>query len=336
MKFWNTTIFGFFVLSLLVVFSSCDSNRDRSGKVRSIGNTSEILVVVENEHQWENSIGKVIKEYLGRSQYGLNQEEPIFDLAHIQKKSFNELFKKHRNIFIVEIDKTIGEPKIELHEDYWSKPQKIFKITAPDATSFKTVFAENAETFRLKYNQAERYRILTVFRTTSPNKVTKKVLKQFGLNITIPRDFYLAKTEKDFLWLRKEPEKFSQGIIMFAEPYMDTAQFSQASIVARINRFQQQFVPGAIEGSYMSTDAEYIPPRSEIIDDFLTDYAVETRGLWKVEGDFMSGPFVSYTFVEPNSNNIVTLMGYVYLPNKEKRDLLRQLEAILYSTQINS
>jgi len=256
--------------------------------------------------------------------------------GNIQKKSFNELFKKHRNIFIVEIDKTIGEPKIELREDYWSKPQKIFKITAPDATSFKTVFAENAETFRLKYNQAERDRILTVFRTTSPNKVTKKVLEQFGLNITIPRDFYLAKTEKDFLWLRKEPEKFSQGIIMFAEPYMDTAQFSQASILARTNRFQQQFVPGAIEGSYMSTDAEYIPPRAEIIDDFLTDYAVETRGLWKVEGDFMSGPFVSYTFVEPNSNSIVTLMGYVYLPNKEKRDLLRQLEAILYSTQINS
>ena len=56
----------------------------------------------------------------------------------------------------------------------------------------------------------------------------------------------------------------------------------------------------------------------------------------EVEGDYMSGPFVSYTFVEPNSNNIVTLMGYVYLPNKEKRDLLRQLEAILYSARFNS
>lgn len=336
MKIWNTSIIGLFFLSFLIVFSSCDSKRDRSGKVRSIGNTSEILVVVENEHQWENSIGKVIKEHLGRPQYGLNQEEPIFDLAHIQKKSFNDLFKKHRNILIVDIDKNVAEPKLELREDYWSKPQKVIKITAPDATSFKTIFSENAETFRLKYNQAERDRILTVFRTTSPNKVTKKVLEQFGIIMTIPRDFYLAKTENDFLWIRKETEKFSQGIIIFAEPYMDTAQFSQASIVARTNRFQQQFVPGAIEGSYMSTDAEYIPPLSETISDFVTDYAVETRGLWKVEGDFMSGPFVSYTFVNPNTKNIITLMGYVYQPNKEKRDLLRQLEAILYSVRFNT
>jgi len=29
----------------------------------------------------------------------------------------------------------------------------------------------------------------------------------------------------------------------------------------------------------------------------------------------------------------MTLLGYVYKPNKDKRDLLRQLEAILYSTK---
>lgn len=334
MIFRNST-FLILLVFLLAGITSCNSNRDASGKVRSIGNTSEILVVVENEQQWENSIGKVIKEELGRVQYGLNQDEPIFDLAHIQKKSFNDLFKKHRNILIVEIDKNIQTPKIELQEDYWSKPQKIIRVTAPSVTDFKSIFADNSETFRLKYNQAERERILNVFRTTSPNKVTNKVLEQFGLGITIPRDFYLAKSENDFMWIRKETEKFLQGIIIFGEPYMDTAQFTQASIIARTNRFQKQFVPGGIEGTYMSTDTEYIPPSSDNISDFFTEYAIETRGLWKVEGDFMSGPFVSYTFIEPKNNKIITLMGYVYQPNKEKRDLLRQLEAILYSGRLS-
>lgn len=328
--------YTFLSLVLFLMLSSCDQKSNRSDKVRSIGNTSEILVVVENEQQWENSIGKVIQYHLGKPQYGLNQEEPIFDLAHIQKKSFNDLFKKHRNILIVDIDQKVTEPKIELHEDYWSKPQKIIKITAPSSTAFKATFSQHSESFRLKYNQAERERILNVFRTTSPNKVTKKVLEKFDLHITIPRDYYLAKSEKDFIWIRKETEKFSQGIIIFSEPYVDTAQFAHASIISRTNRFQQQFIPGGIEDSYMSTDTEYIPPASEIITDYFTDFAVETRGLWKVEGDFMSGPFVSYTFVEPVNNSIITLMGYVYQPNKDKRDLLRQLEAILYSAHFDS
>ena len=336
MKFTRNTVLITFILFTLFANVSCKQNRNRSDKVRSIGNTSEILVVVENEQQWENSIGNVIKEKFGRPQYGLNQEEPIYDLAHIQKNSFSDLFKKHRNILIVDIDKNITKPKIELREDYWSKPQKLIKITAASADEFNTVFKKNAETFRLKFDQAERERILTVFSSTSPNKTTTKITEQFGINLTIPREFYVAKTETDFMWVRKETEAFSQGILIFSEPYQDTAQFSNPSIIARTNRFQQRFVPGAIEGSYMATDDEFIPPVSEIVSDFITGYTVETRGLWKVEGDFMSGPFLSYTFVNPKNNQIVTLMGYVYQPNKNKRDLLRQLEAMLYSAQFSS
>jgi hypothetical protein len=57
------------------------------------------------------------------------------------------------------------------------------------------------------------------------------------------------------------------------------------------------------------------------------------RGVWSVEHDFMGGPFISYTFVDPRNNQILTLMGYVYHPNKKKRNLLRQLEAIIYSVK---
>lgn len=329
-----TSILGItFMLSLIL--SSCETPASNSGKPRSIGNTSEILVVVQNEEQWENSIGNEIRKYLGHSQYGLNQDEPIFKLAHIQKNSFNDLFKKHHNILIVDIEKA-AKPKIELREDQLAKPQEIFTIIAPSVKEFKTIFENNIDLIKMKYGRAERERIMSVFRTTSPNKVTSQVLKNFSLQMTIPRGFYVAKTEPDFMWIRKETEAFSQGIIIFEEPYKDTAQFLTASIVARMNRFQKQFVPGGLEGSYMSTDHEFIPPKSEVIDDFFTDYAVETRGLWKVEGDFMSGPFISYTFLNVQNNKIVTLMGYVYQPNKEKRDLLRQMEAILYSARYKS
>lgn len=327
-------ITGLFLAVAIVMLAtvSC-KERSRSEKVRSIGNTSEVLVVVENEQQWDNKIGQVIREYLGAEQHGLNQSEPIFKLAHLQKQSFSEMFQKHRNLLIVEIDKKAEKTKVEFYEDHWSKPQVIFKIIAPNADEFVTAFESQVPTFIEKYENAERERILNVFRTSAANIVTDKVADDFGLKMTIPREFYLAKEEPDFLWIRKEPEAFSQGIVLFSEPYVDTAQFSQASIIARTNRFLKRYIPGSSEGTYMTTSEKFVMPQAEVISDFLTDYAVEVRGLWRVEGDFMSGPFVSYTFLDPRSNQIVTMQGYVFRPNKEKRDLLRQLEAILYSTE---
>ena len=45
----------------------------------------------------------------------------------------------------------------------------------------------------------------------------------------------------------------------------------------------------------------------------------------------MGGPFVSYTFVDERRGKLVTVEGFFYEPNKEKRNALLQLEAIAYS-----
>ena len=97
----------------------------------------------------------------------------------------------------------------------------------------------------------------------------------------------------------------------------------------------KQYIPGPSNGSYMKTDQEYFPPESRVIGDFATDYAVKTAGLWMLENDFMGGPFLSYSFVDPKNQELITLCGYVYQPNKKKRDLLRQLEAIMYSVDFD-
>ena len=321
------------IMAVLFVFSACTKNTGRSGKVRSIGKTSEILVVVENEQQWENSIGKTIREYFGKDQQGLPQPEPLFDLAHVTKTSFSDLLKKHRNIFIVEIDKNSIEPKIELVGNHWAEPQVVIRITAPNKSVFLQTFEKNAGVFTERYNQTERERIATLFKST-PNKDAVREIKQnFGLKLIVPRDYHLVRSETDFIWIRKETNDYSQGFFIFREAYKDTAQFSKASVSARTNRFLKQYVSGPTEGSYMTLDETYYEPEPLIVTDFSTEYAVELRGFWDVENDFMGGPYVSYTFTDPENEWIITLFGYVYHPSKEKRNLLRQVEALLYSVE---
>ena len=79
---------------------------------------------------------------------------------------------------------------------------------------------------------------------------------------------------------------------------------------------------------------EDMPPIVNYISTFPTGFAAEMRGMWCLVGDYMAGPFISYTFPDNRTGNLVTLEGYVYYPNHDKRDDLLQLQAILYSIKM--
>jgi hypothetical protein len=326
------TLFSF-IMALLLTATSCKENKQRSSMPRSIGNTSEVLVVLQDKEQWDNEVGKTIKKVLGADQYGLPQKESLFKLAHITSDGFGKLFQKHHSILIVNVDKKAQKVKLEKTLNKWAKPQVIFKLTAPDSKTFSKAFEKYSETIIKALNQVERERIMNFFNAAPNIELMQKFADQFKLKMTIPEGFYLAKTEPGFMWFKLDANKHNLGLIAISTPYKDTAQFSNKSITARLMLFMHDYIPGPTEGSWMSIDTVYVPPVSKPVDDFFVPYTVETRGMWRVENDFMAGPFVAYTFINPNTNELVTLLGYVYKPSKEKRDLLRQVEAILYSTQ---
>jgi hypothetical protein len=57
---------------------------------------------------------------------------------------------------------------------------------------------------------------------------------------------------------------------------------------------------------------------------------LEMRGFWDVHGDYMGGPFVSYSAVDKASGRLLTLDCYIYSPKEDKRNFLRQLEHLVY------
>ena len=299
----------------------------------SIGSTAEVLVVIQNDQQWNGPIGQIIRKDLAADMYGMPQKEQLFKLLHIQSDNFSDIFQKQRNIFIVNINPKVKEPKVTATYDKWAAPQIIFTLTAPSPEVFVKVFQDKKDYFINKYMDFERKRIQKVFSTSLDDKVMKTIKKNFSFTLNVPTGFYVAKSGPHFMWIRHEANRYSQGILIIAIPYKDTAQFSRDKILDVIQRFQLHQIPGPTNGSYMSIDRKFVIPKAKRITDFPTGFAVEIRGLWRVEHDFMGGPFVSYTFVNKNTNELVTLFGYVYYPNHQKRDLLLQVEAILYSVK---
>ena len=319
------------IAALACIMAGCSEDPKIAKKDRSVGGTSEIMVVTQNDEQWNGRIGDSIRHFFLDYQYGLPQPESRNEVAHINVSGFNDMFRKHKNILEVEIKPGIEKAVAETAEDLWAAPQRYIKITAPDATSWVELFDKQKEVYQQWFDKVERERIMNVFRPTVDNNIGNAIAKKFGFTLTVPQGFYIAKDEPDFMWIRKELERSSACIIIYQTPYRDTAQFSTNSLVAMRDMMLEQYIPGPLEGSYMATETEFVPPLVTPVRDFPAGYTVEMRGMWRVENDFMGGPFVSYTFSDSRTGNLVTVEGYYYEPNQKKRNQLLQLEAILYS-----
>jgi hypothetical protein len=65
-------------------------------------------------------------------------------------------------------------------------------------------------------------------------------------------------------------------------------------------------------------------------------YTVEVRGVWKLKNNSMGGPFLGYVFVDESLGRLYYVEGFVYAPGKKKRNIIRELETILWTFETQS
>ncbi|MDT8393164.1 MAG: DUF4837 family protein [Bacteroidales bacterium] len=320
------------LMLLTIAFSSCER------KVRyeqSTGKTNEILVVTNNKTQWNGELGRVVKDFFGQPLPGLPQPEPMFRLFNIADENMNKIFRSQHNILIIDINPGFSEPLVETRTDHWARPQRLIKITAPDLASFKESFEQHKTAFLKAFNELEIKRTNQQFKMARSVKLTNIIKKKFGFDIQLPGGFVIGSEDDQFIWLRQSMHKVKQdvelGIMIYEAPYTDTSVFSPEYILDLRDSLTRKHIPGPSEGSYMITSRDYIPAVFNRQDDFVSGFAVETRGLWMVKNDFMGGPFISFTFTDPGLERVITVDGYVYNPGDLKRNFIRQMEAIFYT-----
>lgn len=322
------------IIALIIAFAavcvSCSNNKEPR-KDRSLGGSSEVLLVTQNDEQWEGRMGEAVRDFFEVNQYGLPQPEHNFKVAHININALNDMFKKHRNLIIAEIVPDLQNPVIESQVDWMSAPQYAIKIRAKDTDTWIKVFDSQKDDIKTKFDINERARFMDYFRPMADAAVMTTLKERFGFTMTVPEGYYIAVDKDSFMWLRKEETDKSLGLIVFSRPYTSTDSFSEELLIRATDSVTKKYIPGPSDGSYMVLDKEFLAPVCNVISDFPAGYAVEMRGLWKTEGEYMAGPYVSYTFVNPDNSRIITVEGFVYYPNKPKRDLLRQLESIIWS-----
>ena len=319
------------LFSLTSLYSCVDDKEKEIKKARSVGGTSEILMVTQNDEQWNGQMGQAVRDFFEEEQYGLPQPEKNFKVSHINLDALNDMFKKHRNLIIAKIDKDIKNPLVETQRNWLSEPQFVIRITAASPESWVRTFDTQKDGLKLLFDDNERKRFQDFFRPSTDPKIVAQLKNKFGISMNIPEGYGIGANGDNFMWLLQRHDDKDMSFLIYELPYKDTADLNPKNIIAVRDSIVKKYISGPLDGTYMTTDKEFIKPVSKSLPKFPAGYAVETRGLWNLVGDFMAGPFVSYSIVDPTNSKIITAEGWVYYPNKDKRDLLRQQESILYT-----
>lgn len=320
------------ILFILLAFTTYSCDWSKSGKQKSKGRPNEILLVTDDPKYWSGTPGLQIRDFFTQPFYGLPQAEPAYNVINVNLKDFNALFKTYRDVIIIEVKPGQDSVLVETNKDVWATPQRVVKIVANSDSAIAKAFEVRKEAIFALFEEVEMERLAIANQVASQTKITTAIENRFGISLLIPAGFNIAKEFDNFMWIRQEASKYSYGLILYSIPYKDTAAFNPLNLFAVRDQFLKENIPGPTQGSFMKTAFNEIPPQSKIID-FKGLFAVETRGLWELENDFMGGPFLSYTFVNFYTQKQITISGYVYAPGTEKREHIRQIEAILNSME---
>jgi hypothetical protein len=232
-----------------------------------------------------------------------------------------------RNVVIPDISGIYSSPKITSEIDKYAVGQVIMTIQAPDTTTFVQFVSENEESIVDYFvtKELERNGLWLKGQISDPLSRAQQV---FGINIHFPKGLTNITEHPNFYWATNNTAHSRQDIVIYQIPYTSETIFEKDSLIALRNGVLGKYIKGSFD-SQMTTAEVYSPDYRRIEVNGI--FRAELRGLWEMTTDMMGGPFVMHAFVNENTGMVVVVETLVYAPEKNKRNLMRNLEATLYT-----
>ncbi len=321
----------FRIVSLLILFiplffacKNTDGYKPNAG-----GKAGELLVVMDDN--WKKSdAGETLMSVVKQPYLGLPQPEPMFDISVTSYVGFSDFMKTYRNLVLTKISPKVEVDTVLYYKDVWAKGQAMVRINAKTEEGFISLIKRQEIKLLSFFNKAERNRSIKSFRKYIHKEFSDKVRDKYGVFVSIPSNLQRITEKKDFIWMNEGSAAASQGIMIYSFDYVGDGTFSKVYLLNKRDSILKKNIPGPTEGSYMATEMKF-PPIYKTTK-INGEKVVEMRGLWKVIGDMMGGPWILQAHLDKENNRVIVLDGYVYSPEEtDKRDKIRRIEAVMYS-----
>lgn len=328
------------LLSLFIL--SCESEKIDPDAYKSdaTGLRGEVLIIMDDFY-WEKEAGESLKLYFEKQLEGTPlPAEKQLSIRCYPHKNFNRNHKTNRNIVLVDFNEKAKQTSFEIEKNKWMKNQTYVEIQSPSMENFVEFMNAKGNELAELFLIDERNRVQSYLKAKSNDNAVAQISKKHDLKLIFPNEYTLVTNKSDFFsglserMVNRGGKQYDliQSVFVYHYPYTSDSIFNSDYLIQKRNNVMAKYVKGETDNEYVTTNMD--PRAKPIIDtvNFNGEFAVEIRGQWRMEGDFgFGGPFISLTTVDKKNNRVVTIEGMVFAPNSEKRELIRDLEAIAYS-----
>ena len=316
------------ILFFLIFFMvSCQTKKRTPLVLASNGNINTVTVVMPNQ-LWNGTLGQTVRDMYAYPAEGLPQQEPLFDLKQIPPEIFTGFAQSSRSVLWIGIRNQIN---VRIDQNTYAQPQTLAVFTAPTTEQLtEIIISQSSKVIERLRKQERAERLRRIQKSTYTNH---GLAEKFGLTLTMPSAYKTLKEDQQASWFQRDIPNGHINLLVLATPYDENIVVQQNldQIIAMHDSIGKAFIPGRLPNTHLITEKAYEPYVYTTTLDGKP--ALEIRGTWEVQGDFMAGPFVQYIVNDKANNRNLILEGFVFAPSKAKRDYVFEAETILRSLQ---
>lgn len=344
-------IFGTFIILWL---SACDGQgmlSDISNLPVARGEAGEIIMVIDSAKR-AGPVGQELRKVFHSIYPGLPQDEPVFTVRYVAPRSMNTVLRNAKNlVFIATLDdQTLNgqhllrsftqESKDRIKSDpdlymlaksnEFARGQEVLHLFGKNDAQLVENIKKNRDRIRNHFEKIEQKRLLVSLYAQEVTGISERLLKDNKYTMRVPFGYELAQIREDFVWIRQIDQGVDKLIFIYYQDYTTAEIFQRDQILDFRNTITKAYLKDIEYNQvYVTTQTVRAAPFETTETNFNNKYAIETRGLWKLSDDSRGGPFLSYTFVDPELNRLYYIEGMVDSPGHTKRDYMREIEVIL-------
>ncbi len=341
-------------LLAMLLLTKCSS--DTKNIPKASGLPGDMYLVMDSM-QWRGPVGKTLDSIFSAEMPGLPRKEPLFKMRWVDPRKLNFVLKQRRNLlFVMTLDRSGQGAKIiqrlftpafiekikdtpsqysKNTSDLFAKGQEVMFLYGKDERTLVKNLRAGSQRLVDYFNQKERERITrSLFKAGQVKGVSEALIKDFKCDIKIPFGYKLAEKKSDFVWLRQINPRDDRDIIIARKTYTSQDDFGKENLIRFRDEICRKYLFEDPERSdtYLLTETNvpFIPVTVDTIN-FNNRFAIQLRGIWRTNSLGMGGPFQGFALVDESAQQFYYIEGFTFSPGKDQREIMRELESILYT-----
>ncbi len=345
--------------AVLALLTGCNKEKDPDYLPKANGKPGEIVVIVDSL-QWNGALGSALKKIFRAEVPALPQDEPMFTVIYAHPERNMRLLTQLRNIVYAftldqnsrgsrRLTQSISPETIErikqdtsffmsTIQDEHARGQEVMYLFAPTEKALIEHLEKSGQKIIDHFNRLERERLAkSLLGKKATGGIAAFLRREQNVEIAIPIGYRLADRRDNFVWMRQIDAEYDKDVFISWKPYESEYQFLPDSVIAWRNEIAHNYLFEDPKNpiSFLVTEQEDADVLAKQIN-FNGHFAMEIRGLWRTNIRTMGGPFIGYAIADQPKGLIYYIEGFAYAPGRDKREFMRELEAILWSFKISS